>query len=426
MLTSRERVNLAINHQEGDRIPVDLGGSLGTGMHVSTVYRLRQALGLDSPGTPVRVIEPYQMLGEIKPDLMEELGADVVCLTGARNLFGYKNEGWKPWTFFEGIPMLVPGDFNTEPEPNGDVLMFPEGDRSAPPSGRMPKGGFFFDTIVRQPPLDESKLKVEDNLQEFGPISAEDLEHFRREAERLHASTDKAIFASLPGTAFGDIALVPVPWMKYPKGIRDIEEWYVTTVSRPEFVRKIFEQQCEIALANLARIHEAVGNRIAAVWTTGTDFGMQNGPFISPKAYRDLYQPFHRRINDWIHEHTSWKSLIHSCGSVRALLDDFIAAGFDVLNPVQCSAARMNPAELKAEFGDRLTFWGGAVDTQRTLPFGTPDEVRREVRERINIFGPGGGFVFAAVHNIQACTPVENILAMFETVREYGRYPLGG
>jgi hypothetical protein len=304
--------------------------------------------------------------------------------------------------------------------------MFPEGDRSAPPSGRMPKGGFFFDTIVRQPPLDEGKLKVEDNLQEFGPISTEDLEHFRREAERLHASTDKAIFASLPGTAFGDIALVPAPWMKYPKGIRDIEEWYVTTVSRPEFVRKIFEQQCEIALANLARIHEAVGNRIAAVWTTGTDFGMQNGPFISPKAYRDLYQPFHRRINDWIHERTSWKSLIHSCGSVRALLDDFIAAGFDVLNPVQCSAARMNPAELKAEFGDRLTFWGGAVDTQRTLPFGTPDEVRREVRERIHIFGPGGGFVFAAIHNIQACTPVENILAMFRTVREYGRYPLGG
>jgi uroporphyrinogen-III decarboxylase len=117
--------------------------------------------------------------------------------------------------------------------------------------------------------------------------------------------------------------------------------------------------------------------------------------------------------------------LIHSCGSVRALLEDFIAAGFDVLNPVQCPAARMNPVELKTEFGQRLTFWGGGVDTQRTLPFGTPDEVRREVRERIKVFGPGGGFVFATVHNIQACTPVENVLAMFETVRECGRYPLG-
>jgi len=424
MLTSRERVNLALNHQEADRIPVDLGGSLGTGMHVSTVYRLRQALALDKPGTPVKVIEPYQMLGEIKSDLMEVLGTDVVNLSGARNLFGYKNEGWKPWTFFGGIPMAVPGKFNTELEANGDVLMYPEGDRSAPPSGRMPKGGFFFDTIVRQPPMEEGEPKVEDNLEEFGPISAEDLEHFRREAEQLYTETDKAIFAGLPGTAFGDIALVPVPWMKYPKGIRDIEEWYVTTAGRPDFVREVFEKQCEIALANLARIYEVAGNRIAAVWTTGTDFGMQNGPFISPNTYRRLYQPFHRRINNWIHEHTSWRSLIHSCGSVRTLLDDFVAAGFDILNPVQCSAARMNPAELKAEFGQRLTFWGGGVDTQRTLPFGTPDEVRREVRERIKSFGVGGGFVFAAVHNIQACTPVDNILAMFETVREWGRYPL--
>ena len=286
-------------------------------MHVSTVYRLRQALGLDKPGTPVKVIEPYQILGEIRPDLMETLGTDTVNLSGARNLFGYQNEGWKPWTFFDEIPMLVPGDFNIEPEPNGDVLMYPEGDGSAPPSGRMPKGGFFFDTIVRRPPLIDRKLKVEDNLQEFGPISTEDLEHLRREAGQLHTATDKAIFAGLPGTAFGDIALGPVPWMKYPKGIRDIEEWYVTTASRPDFVREVFEQQCEIALRNLAGIYEAVGNRIAAVWTTGTDFGMQNGPFISPKAYRDLYQPFHRRINNWIHEHTSWKSLIHSRFSSR-------------------------------------------------------------------------------------------------------------
>jgi hypothetical protein len=423
MLTSRERVNLALSHQEADRIPVDLGGSLATGMHVSIVYRLRQALGLDSPGTPVRMIEPYQMLGEIAPDLMEALGTDVVNLPGFRNFFGYANEGWKPWTFFDGIPMLVPEGFNTEPEPNGDVLMYPEGDRSAPPSGRMPKGGFFFDTIVRQPPLDESNPKLEDNLEEFGPISTAELEHLKQETERLHAETDKAIFAGFYGTAFGDIALVPAPWMKYPKGVRDIEAWYVVTATNPDFVREIFERQTQIALANLAKIHTAVGDRIAAVWTSGSDFGMQNGPFISPKAYRHLYRPYQRRINDWIHQHTSWKSLVHSCGSVRLLLDDFAAAGFDVLNPVQCSAARMDPAELKTEFGSRFTFWGGGVDTQRTLPFGTPDDVRREVRERIRIFGPGGGFVFAAVHNIQARTPVENLLAMFETVREYGRYP---
>jgi hypothetical protein len=223
MFTSRERVNLALSHQEAAHIPVDVGGSLGTGMHVSIVYRLRQALGLDCPGTAVRVIEPYQMGGEIAPDLMEALGTDVVNLPGAENLFGCANEGWKPWTFFDGILMLVPEGVNTELGPNGDVLMYPEGDRSAPPTGRMPKGGFLFDTIVPQPPLDESNLKVEHNLEEFGPISAEELEHFNQETERLHTETDKAIFATFPAPAFGDIALVATPWMKPPKGGRNIE-----------------------------------------------------------------------------------------------------------------------------------------------------------------------------------------------------------
>ena len=423
-MTSRERVHRTLDHGEPDRVPLDLGGSMGTGIHVGTVYRLRQALKLDTPGTPVKVIEPYQMLGEIGPDLMEAFGVDVVTLGGARNFFGFENRGWKPWTTFQGTPVLVPEDFNTDPEPNGDILMYPEGDASAPPSGRMPHGGWYFDSIVRQPPLDEDTLDVADNLEEFSPISDAELEHFRREAERLYTETDKAIFANFGGTGFGDIALVPAPWLKYPKGIRDLEEWYVSTVARRDHVYEIFTRQCEIALANLEKIHVAVGDRVTTLWVTGTDFGMQTGSFISPETYRDLYQPFHQRINDWIHQHTSWKTFIHSCGSVRTLMEGFVAAGFDILNPVQCSAANMDPAELKTHFGDRLTFWGGGVDTQRTLPFGTPEQVRQEVRERLRIFGPGGGFVFAAIHNIQAQTPIENVLAMFETLREYGQYPI--
>jgi len=166
----------------------------------------------------------------------------------------------------------------------------------------------------------------------------------------------------------------------------------------------------------------AVGNRVTAIWTTGTDLGTQNASFISLEAYRDLFKPFHKAVNDWMHEHTGWKSMIHSCGSVRSLIEDFIDAGFDILNPVQCSAANMNPSELKSAFGDRITFWGGGVDTQHTLPFGTPKEVRKEVRKRIKTFAPGGGFVFATVHNIQSRVPVENLLAMFETVRESRSY----
>jgi len=163
---------------------------------------------------------------------------------------------------------------------------------------------------------------------------------------------------------------------------------------------------------------------VSVVFVTGTDFGAQHGPFISPKAYRDLYMPFHKAVNDWIHANTQWKTFIHSCGSVRALMEDFIAAGFDVFNPVQCSAADMEPAELKADFGERLAFWGGGVDTQHTLPFGTPAQVRAEVRERIRIFGAGGGYVFNAIHNIQARVPLENLMAMLETLRECRRYPL--
>jgi hypothetical protein len=422
MLTSRQRVNRALNHQESDRVPVDLGASAVTGMQVDTVYQLRQALGLDAPGTPVKVVEPYQMLGEIKPDLMDALGIDVIGLGKPSTMFGFKNEGWKPWTTFAGTPVLVPEGFNIDPDEDGDILMYPEGDKSVPPSGRMPKGGFYFDSVPRQLPLDDNHLKLEDNLEEFSPIADEDLAYLGREAERIWTETDKAVLANFGGTAFGDIALVPGPWLKHPKGIRDVEEWYVSTVARRDFVYKIFERQCEIGIKNLEKIHGVVGERVSAVMLSGTDFGQQNGPFISPKAYRDLFQPFNKAVNDWVHKNTTWKTFIHSCGSVRALLPDFIAAGFDILNPVQCSAACMAPEELKREFGDQVTFWGGGVDTQKTLPFGTVDDVRNEVSSRLKIFGKGGGYIFNSIHNVQARVPIANVLAMYETVREYGRY----
>ena len=418
-MNSRERVKLTLNHQQPDRIPLDLGASAVTGMHASSVYLLRQALKLDPPGTPVKVVEPYQVLGEIQPDLMDTLGVDVVGLGSPRNLFGFTSEGWKPWTLFDGTPVMVPEAFNTEPEPNGDILIYPEGDRSAPPSGHMPAGGYYFDTIVRQPPIDEAHLDPADNLEEFGPISEADLAYFKREAERLYSKTDKGILANFGGTAFGDIALVPAPWLKHPRGIRDIAEWYMSTVARRDYVYKVFEHQCEIGLQNLERIHQVVGEHVAAVFVTGTDFGTQSGPFISPKTYRDLYMPFHKEVNGWVHRNTTWKTFIHSCGSVVQLIPDFIEAGFDILNPVQTSAAGMDPQGLKNQFGEWLTFWGGGVDTQQVLPFGKPEEVRAQVHERMSIFGKGGGFVFNAIHNVQARVPVENLLALYQAVKDY-------
>lgn len=418
-LTSRQRVTMSLNHQQPVKVPFDLGGSPVSGMQASSVYLLRQALHLDPPGTPVKVVETFQMLGEIAPDLIDALGIDILPLPGPRNFFGFPNQNWKPWTLFDGTPVLVPQDFNTQTEPNGDLLMYPEGDRSVPPSARMPAGGYYFDAIIRQPPLDEDNLNPEENTEEFGPISDEDLDYFTRTAERLSSQTDKAIFANFGGTAFGDIALVPAPWLKNPRGIRDVAEWYISTVSRRDYVWKVFERQCEFGLQNLARIYERVGDKVTAVFVTGTDFGTQNGPFISPRSYRQLFQPFHKQVNSWIHQNTPWKTFMHSCGSVAQLVPDFIESGFDILNPVQLSAVGMDAALLKERFGQQITFWGGGVDTQHTLPFGTPAQVKAQVAERMRIFAPGGGFVYGSVHNVQARVPVENLMAWVEAVHEY-------
>ncbi len=417
-MNSRQRVIAALNHRAPDHIPLDLGASAVTGMHVASVYLLRQALKLDPPGTPVKVVEPYQMLGEIAPDLIDTLGVDVLPLGKRETLFGFRNQGWKPWDF-NGTPVLVPEGFNTQPEADGSVFMYPDGDHAAPPSGKMPEDGYYFDTLIRQPPIDDDHLDPVDNLEEFGPISADDLAYLAAEAERLYTTTDKAILANFGGTGFGDIALVPAPWLKHPKGIRDVTEWYISTVSRQDYIHEVFERQCAIGLANLEKIYAVVGDRVCAIFVTGTDFGTQAGPFISPRSYRTLYMPFHKVVNDWIHQHTPWKSFIHSCGSVNALLPHFIEAGFDILNPVQTSATGMEAGGLKTQFGADLVFWGGGVDTQKILPFGTPDQVRADVRERMAIFGEGGGFVFNSIHNIQARTPVENLLAVYEAVNKY-------
>ena len=418
-MTPRDRLRAALNHQESDRVPVDFGSTAVTGMHVAAVTRLRQAV-LGDRNYRVKVIEPYQMLGELDAPLREALGIDTVGLIPRKTLFGFENTDWKPFTLDDGTPCLVPGHFNVTTNAAGDHLFYPEGDTSVPPSGHMPKGAYFFDSIVRQPPIDEDKLNPADNLEEFGLLDADTLPWYAQRIAALEA-TGAGVILTMPGTAFGDIALVPAPWMKHPKGIRDIEEWYVSTAVRKDYVHAIFAQQCEIGLKNLETLIRLFGDRVQAVFLTGTDFGTQRGLFIGKDAYREMFQPYHRRINQFIHQNSSWKTFIHSCGAVYDLLPEFIDAGFDILNPVQCSAACMDARTLKREFGRHLVFWGGGANTQQTLPFGTPDEVYREVRERLEIFGAGGGFVFDTIHNVQGPTPVANLLAMFRALRDAGQ-----
>lgn len=416
-MESRERVERALNHEETDRVPLDLGGSAVTGMHASTVYGLRQALELDPPGTPVKVHEPFQMLGEITPDLIEALDVDVVGLISLRTMFGYEFSKWKPWTTFDGTPVLVPEDFNTEPNPDGSIPMFAKGDRDTSPSAWMPKDGHYFDATERQKPLDWKNLDIKDNIEEYLPISNEDLNYFGEQASKLH-STGKAILANFGGTSFGDIALIPGLDMGDPRGVRGIKEWYMCHVRRPDYIKQIFDYQLEIALENLVKIYSKVGDKITATFITGTDFGTQLKPIMSVPSFRKLYKPYHAKVNEWIHENTSWKTFIHSCGSVESFIPDFIDSGFDILNPVQTSATNMDPQELKDKYGEKVTFWGGGVDTQSTLPFGTTDQVSKQVKERVRIFGKNGGFVFNTIHNVQPKIPIENVVAMYKALSE--------
>jgi hypothetical protein len=358
------------------------------------------------------------MLGLIEDDLAKVMGLDLVGVLSRNTNYGYPNENWKEFRTPWGQVVLVSGHFQYTTDTNGDLLTYPQGDVTAPPSGRMPPSSFFFDTIIRQEEIVEEALNPEDNLQEFGPLSDLDVAHF---TERIAAAaaTGRAVIAAIGGTGFGDIALVPAPGLPHPKGIRDITEWYVSLATRQEYVEAVFTRQCEIALGRLAKLHAAVGNAIDIIYLCGTDFGTQASRFCSLETFDRLWAPHYRRLNDWVHRQTTWKTMKHTCGAVESLLSRLCDVGFDIFNPVQCSAAGMEPRTLKQRYGDRLVFYGGGVNTQQTLPFGTPAEVRAEVLERCEIFAKGGGYIFNAIHCVQANTPVQNVVAMLDGVKEF-------
>jgi hypothetical protein len=414
---SRQRLLDAMNHRQPDRVPVDLGASPVTGIHVSCIAALRDHFGLDKH--PVKVTEPFQMLGEVEDDLREALGSDVKGVPGRKVMFGFENKDWKPWRL-NGLEVLVPGAFNVTEAENGDILIYPEGDVTAPPSARMPKGFHFFDAIIRQNHFDPEHLDPADNLEEFGPLTDAAIDDIAADVKAANDG-EYGLFGNFGGTALGDIALVPAVNLKDPRGIRDVAEWYVSTRSRRDYIHKIYERQVEIALGNLERIHARIGDSIDILFLCGTDFGTQSSSFCSVSTFNELYFPYYKQMCDWIHGHTSWKIFKHTCGSAARFFDSMVEAGIDIVNPVQCSAVGMEPEQLKAKYGDRLTFWGGGVDTQQVLPFGTPEQVREQVLRRCEIFAPGGGFVFNTIHNIQAGTPVANIVAMTDALRSFNQ-----
>lgn len=417
MTTSKERFDLTINHKQPDQMVVDFGSTSVSGIHVNAIQKLRQYYGLEN--RLVKVVDPYQMLGEVDDELIEIMGVDTVAAKGRKNGLGFYNHA--PYKEFEtpwGQTVLVPKDYNTTIAENGDFLLYPEGDITASPSVRMPRSSYFFDAIIRQKPIVEEELDPTDNLEEFGLVSDIDLEYWKTTTEKARA-TGRAVVAGLGGTALGDIAHVPGIKLKNPKGIRDITEWYMSILMRPDYIREIFDRQTEIALENYKRLHVVIGDNVDAVYICGTDFGTQDSTFCAPEQFDDLWLPYYQRVNNWIHANTNWKTFKHSCGAVEPFMKHFIEAGFDIINPVQVNAKGMDPVHLKNTYGKDLVFWGGGIDTQVTLPYATPQKVREEVLRLCDIFAKDGGFVFNTVHNIQANVPVENIVAMLDAIKEF-------
>jgi hypothetical protein len=311
----------------------------------------------------------------------------------------------------------VPGGFEYDVDERGDVLLYPEGDRTAAPSGRMPAGGYYFDAVVRQKDLDQDRLDpkrwVDETLARY---TDEDARYLEETSRRAYEETDRAVVANFCDGGLGDIGIVPGLAAKDPSGVRDPEEWYVSLVTRKSYIRDIFAYQTELALDNLEVYRQACGDRVDIIDVSETDFGSQRGLLISRRIFTELFKPFMERINRWIHENTSWKVFYHSCGSIADIMEDFIDIGVDIVNPVQFGAEGMDLETLKNRFGDRLVFWGGGVDSQKTLPFGTPEEIAREVRRNVEALSGGGGFVFGVVHNLQANVPIQNMKALFDTL----------
>jgi hypothetical protein len=351
----------------------------------------------------VKVYDAYQMLGEVEMDLVERLQVDCLPVEPPCLTMGLRRADWKPWRLMDGTGVLMPGAFEVDVAPNGDWL-FPPGR----PVCRMPRDGYYFDTIGygdfhpdwEPPPLDQMRRQFAD-----ATITDEELDWLRREAETRRPTGKALVLGAWPylGLAY----------------VGSLTDWWALLGRNPGYVKELFALSTERALRNLPLLWEALGHRVDVIAVSGLDFGTQRSEWFRPEVFEEVYLPGLKAQLQWIRRNTSWYTFEHSCGSIPNLIPSLVEAGLDALNPVQTSAAGMDPAWLKATFGDGLTFWGGGVETQSTLPFGTPDQVRQEVGERLRVFAPGGGFVFCPIHNIQPNTPPENILAAYEAAREW-------
>ena len=414
-MTSRERVLSAIAHQEPDQVPVDLGATPSSGISAVAYGRLKRHLGMNSGHT--RVYDVVQQLAQPEEELLKRFGVDAVDLG---RTFNTADEDWYAVELFDGSPARYPRWFRPVASPEG-------GWRAHAADGTeiaiQLKGMNFFDQSCF-PWVDGYPADLSSRLPEaMGKVLWSALVHspwdhagesgfwerLRANTQRLREQGDRAIMVVVGCNLF--------EWGTF---LRRIDNFLMDLVAEPEQVECLLDALMEVHLSTLQKVCAAVGD-LADVCRFGDDLGMDTGPFMAPETYRKLFKPRHAALCDYVHRHSSMHTFLHSCGSIHALLPDLIEAGFEVFNPVQTACRDMEPGRLKREFGRDITFWGGGADTRKVLNHGTPAQVREDVLQRLNVFAPGGGFVFNTVHNILPDVPPENVVAMFEAVEEFNR-----
>ncbi len=391
-MTSRERVLKTLRHEEPDKVPIDLGAMRSTGIMAIAYNELKKHLGIE--GGYTRVYDIGQQLAEPEQWLLDRFQVDVIDLS---NSFGRNSEDWSDWTLPDGSRGQVPKIFYPQKENGGWVIK--DGDRV---TSRMPEGVLYFEQAYW--PLAEAKTSADIENHNWYFYKDEDLKMLEQQAKRLNQETDYAIMGGFGGNI-----------LEYGQMLRGWDQFMVDLAMNDSFVNDLLDKLVEVHLKNLEGYLQAVGDYIQII-QMGDDLGTQSTTQVSPNMYRDMLKPRHQKVFQYVKQHSDLYVFLHTCGSIYDLIPDLIDAGVDVLNPVQTSANKMDPQTLKSEFGDQVTFWGGGVDTQQVLPDASPEKISEQVEERLNIFAPGGGYVFCPVHNIQANVPPENVIAAYETV----------
>jgi uroporphyrinogen decarboxylase len=411
-MTPRARLLTALRHEEPDKVPIDFGGHRSSGIMAIAYARLRQALGLAE--RPIRVYDPMQQLAVIDPDVLDRFEVDTIELGRG---FALDDEDWHDWVLPDGTPCQLPRWTVPQRESNRWVLKSVDGRVVS----RMPDGAIYFEQSL-WPFLEEDNL---DLLPEVigsslwgalstppGPlVSGPDGAQVHTEgAKNLRQHTNRGIIGLFGGNL-----------LELGQSLYRMDNFLMLLASDPERAHQVLDRLLECHLANLDNYLSQIGDQIDVI-LFGDDFGMQSGPQISTAMHEEFFKPRQTALWRRAKELADVRVQLHCCGGVRPLLPHFIEAGLDAINPVQFTCTGMDSKELKADFGDQLTFWGGGCDTQQMLPHGTPDEIRSHVKRQFEIFMPGGGFVFQQVHNIQADVPPENIIAMFDAAIECRDY----